>query len=193
MTLLATAESVSDVPFDIFVAVGAILWIVAIFVVLALRYKRCPPGKVMILSGRTGDERGYRIIEGGGALVLPFLQEHAYLDLAPLAVRTQVRDVATQEQGRFEAEVEASVAIDRKRLDTAATRLLHLSSDQIATQADAAIRATLRRVAGPLDNDDGKAREQLENALLVALAADLSMLGLALERLSVERFAAQSS
>ena len=60
---------------------ATILFLVAIVIFFAQRYKRCPPDKVMVVYGRTDKGKASRTIHGGAALVWPLVQTtHPYTD-----------------------------------------------------------------------------------------------------------------
>ncbi|MBI2674441.1 MAG: hypothetical protein HYX22_01760 [Candidatus Yanofskybacteria bacterium] len=78
--------------------IGTVLLFIAILGSLryaASRYKKVPPSRVGIIYGRKQiyeipqqdgtvkqEKLGFRLLTGGGALVLPFLEDYAELDLS---------------------------------------------------------------------------------------------------------------
>ena len=65
---------------------ATLLFLVAIVIFFAQRYKRCPPDKVMVVYGRTDKGKASRTIHGGAALVWPLIQDYAFLSLNPITV-----------------------------------------------------------------------------------------------------------
>ena len=103
---------------------------------IASRYKRCPSDKILVVYGKTaGNEPQY--YHGGGALVLPFVQGHAYLDLAPLPVELRGRGLRTADESSVDVVVDLAVAVTRdpQLIPTAAERLLHIAPADIAALA----------------------------------------------------------
>jgi len=64
---------------------STILWIIAIgalvillfstVLFLAGRYKRCPSDKILVIYGKVDEGRSSRCMHGGGALILPLIQD----------------------------------------------------------------------------------------------------------------------
>ena len=62
---------------------------------LATRYKRCPSDKILVVYGKVSSAKGVsglasRCYHGGGAFVLPVVQDFAFLDLTPMSI--DIRD-----------------------------------------------------------------------------------------------------
>lgn len=49
---------------------------------VAWRYQRVPTDRVLVVYGRLADGSGAQLFHAGGALVLPIVQGHAWLDAA---------------------------------------------------------------------------------------------------------------
>jgi len=56
------------------------------FIFLATRYKRCPSDKILVIYGKVANNRSSNCLHGGGALVLPLIQDYAYLSLTPMPI-----------------------------------------------------------------------------------------------------------
>ena len=63
----------------ILVAVLAVA-VAAFIAALSSRYKRCPSDKILVVYGKTGGASA-KCIHGGGAFIMPVIQDYAYLDL----------------------------------------------------------------------------------------------------------------
>ena len=74
---------------------GAILVGVAIFTILIMvlkQFRRCPSNRVLVIFGsRTGRSGAAKTIHGGAALVLPLVQDYAYLSLEPIQIEIPLR------------------------------------------------------------------------------------------------------
>jgi len=66
------------------VMVGAALLSLGMFI--ASRYKRCPSNKILVIYGKVGSGRSATTVHGGGKLVLPIIQDYAYLSLEPIQI-----------------------------------------------------------------------------------------------------------
>ena len=70
------------------IVVVVVLLIVLIVLTVALRYKTCPPDKIMIIYGKLkastdGTYSSAKCIHGGAAFVWPFFQKYTFMDLTP--------------------------------------------------------------------------------------------------------------
>ena len=69
--------------------------IIIYFVIFAVRYKRVPPNKAMVVFGKPqktkGGKRSYIIITGGAKFIIPLIEEIAFipLDARPLEIRLE--------------------------------------------------------------------------------------------------------
>ena len=77
---------------------GAVVALLAfvLFIVLfvAKFYKRCPSNKVLVVFGKGVGSGTAKTIHGGAALVLPLIQDYAYLSLEPITVEIDLRGAA---------------------------------------------------------------------------------------------------
>ncbi|NLG26303.1 MAG: flotillin family protein, partial [Chloroflexi bacterium] len=72
------------------------LIVIALFLTLVGRYKRCPSNKILVIFGKTG-KGAARTIHGGAAFVWPVLQDYAYLDLEPFVVPIELTNALSNE------------------------------------------------------------------------------------------------
>ena len=73
------------------IIVVAVLLVFMIILTVAVRYKTCPPDKIMIIYGKLrsradGTSSAAKCIHGGAAFVWPFFQKYTFMDLTPLAI-----------------------------------------------------------------------------------------------------------
>jgi len=68
--------------------ITVIVTLIIIFVVLgvcwacAKRYRKVPPNEVLVVYGRkTKEGRGYRVVAGGAAFIVPVLEEYSMISL----------------------------------------------------------------------------------------------------------------
>ena len=80
---------------------ATILFLVAIVIFFAQRYKRCPPDKVMVVYGRTDKGKASRTIHGGAALVWPLIQDYAFLTLTPITINIDLRNALSLQNIRI--------------------------------------------------------------------------------------------
>src|SRR6201982_1976076 len=91
-----------DVPIEIGIMIGlAVLVFVMIFLTLATRYKRCPSNRILVIYGKmTGSPTGTRCVHGGARLVLPLVQDYAYLNLEPIQIDISLKGALSMENIR---------------------------------------------------------------------------------------------
>ncbi|MFT6148962.1 MAG: flotillin [Saprospiraceae bacterium] len=131
-------------------AIAVIILFVVIFGVIAYGvylfitryYVRIPPNKAAIIFGRrheitdplTGDVRvrGFRIVKGGAALVIPLLEEVEYLDLSNRKIELEVRDIRSLNGVKVDVQAVAIIRIgtEESALETAATQFGNMNDEK---------------------------------------------------------------
>src|SRR6185436_13688531 len=84
------------------VVIGLLLAALSTFVAFARNYRKCPPNQVLVVYGRkhTGkdqERRGYRLITGGSAFVLPLFEDFTYIGLETFTVESSVTDTPNKD------------------------------------------------------------------------------------------------
>ncbi|WP_251977187.1 SPFH domain-containing protein [Salinicola avicenniae] len=126
-----------------FMAAGAVA--VVIFIALLAMLKAviqvCPPNQVMVVQGSktktNGREYGFRVILGGTAIVIPFLNRAEFLDLSVLPINVRVEGVNSANGITVGADATACVGVDIEDtalLYTAVERMLGKSRAEIHDQ-----------------------------------------------------------
>ena len=133
---------------------GTLVWVLGATGFLFLRrYKRCPPDKLLVIYGRTGEGGSAvpRVLHGGGAFVLPWIQDHAYLSLTP--IRLELTLPRARDAGGRGEEVACTLTVaigaDEALRQRAAERLLNRSPEEVARLAEDVVRGQLH--AFPMD------------------------------------------
>jgi flotillin len=113
------------------IVVAAIVLFVTVSALVS-RYKRCPSDKILVIYGRTGGASA-KCIHGGGAFVWPVIQDFAFLDLKPLSIEANLTNALSRQNIRVDVPCRFTIAISTESdsMNTAAERLLGLSSEQI--------------------------------------------------------------
>jgi len=164
-----------------------VLMVVAfLFVYLALilkQYKRCPPNRILVIFGKTGTDQPVMCIHGGAKLVMPLIQDYGWLPLEPIRVEVSRQRTASGKTISDPLPRVFSVAIGTtpEMMQTAAVRLLGLTSDVIRQQAEDIIVARLDALieavdAGELKPGTDEFHERLEDSI----GPELGKLGLVL-------------
>ena len=125
-------------------AVAGVIAVAVFFVLIAfLRafVRVCPPNHVMVIQGSKtvtdGKTYGFRVIVGGRAIVIPFLNRAELLDLSVLAINVRVEGVNSANGITVGADATACVCVDvddRTLLFTAVERMLGKTRDEIQEQ-----------------------------------------------------------
>jgi len=68
-----------DWPYVVLISLAAMVFFI-IAIMFITRYRRCPSNQVLVIYGKfTGSATGTRCLHGGARLVLPLVQDHAYM------------------------------------------------------------------------------------------------------------------
>jgi flotillin len=128
------------------IVVAAIVIFVTISALVA-RYKRCPSDKILVIYGRTGGTSA-KCVHGGGAFIWPVIQDFAFLDLKPLSIEANLTNALSRQNIRVDVPCRFTIAISTESdsMNTAAERLLGLSSEQIQELAKDILFGQLRLV-----------------------------------------------
>ena len=72
------------------------------FIFLATRYKKCPSDKILVIYGKVANNRSSRCMHGGGTLVLPLIQDYAYLSLTPMTISIPLQNALSLQNIRID-------------------------------------------------------------------------------------------
>tara|TARA_B100001250_G_scaffold412358_1_gene443335 strand:- start:119 stop:1510 length:1392 start_codon:yes stop_codon:yes gene_type:complete len=131
---------------------ATLLFLVAIVIFFAQRYKRCPPDKVMVVYGRTDKGKASRTIHGGAALVWPLIQDYAFLSLTPITINVDLKNALSQQNIRINVPSTFTIGVSTEKIimANAAERLLGLQQPQIEEMAKEIIFGQLRLTVASL-------------------------------------------
>jgi len=178
---------------------GNALWIVliigAVFLVLlfllmfvATRYKRCPSNRVLVVYGKVGGAKAANCYHGGGAFVLPLIQDYAYLSLEPLVIDIPLEGALSLNNIRVNVPSTFTVGIstDPVLMNNAAERLLGLDERKIRDQAQDIILGQLRLVIATLSIEEiNKDREKFMSLINENVAQEVNKVGLELINVNI--------
>ena len=185
--VLAQAESAAA----LWVALAAALVIIlfGMVVTLARRYKRCPSNRVLVVYGRSKTGKVAKTMHGGGTLVLPLIQDYAFLSLDPIQIEVPLENALSMENIRISVPSVFTVAIGTEPtiMNNAAIRLLGLTTKDISKQAEDIIFGQLRQViASMLIEDINRDREQFLHSIQTSLEPELAKIGLVLINVNIK-------
>lgn len=170
----------------IIIAVGAVVFFVLISALVA-RYKRCPSDKILVVYGRTGGSSA-KCIHGGGAFIWPVIQDYAYLDLKPLSIEANLTNALSRQNIRVDVPCRFTIAISTEadNMNTAAERLLGLSSEQIQELAKDILFGQLRLVIATMTIEEiNSDRDKFLDNISKNVDSELKKIGLKLINVNV--------
>jgi len=166
---------------------GIILILVGGF--LLSRYKRCPSNRVLVIYGKVGKGKSAKCVHGGGAFVLPIIQDWKYLHLSPLPIEIDLRGALSKQNIRINTPSTFTVGVSTRPeiMVNAAERLLALSDDEVRTQAVDIILGQLRLVIATLTIEEiNQDREQFLQLINKHVAVELNKIGLELINVNIK-------
>lgn len=186
---LAAVDAVKD---------GSIWWTVlyvvvalfALFLLLYLirRYKRCPSDKILVVFGKVGTGQSARCIHGGGALILPLIQDYRYLSLTPMTISIPLQNALSLQNIRINVPSTFTVGVstDPSIMTNAAERLLELQNRDIEAMAREIIFGQLRLTVASLTIEQiNQDRESFLTAIRKNVEPELNKIGLYLINVNI--------
>ena len=173
------------------VALIVVLVLMACLTVLALLlkyYKRCPSNRVLVIYGKTKRDEPANCIAGGATLVVPLIQDYAWLSLEPMQIEIPLRGALSSENIRVNVPSVFTVAVgtSKELMNNAAIRLLGLSSMQIKKQAEEIIFGQLRQVIASMQIEDiNRDRDTFLTHIQESLEPELRKIGLELINVNI--------
>ncbi len=160
--------------------------------IAAMRYKKVPPDKAMVILGkRQRGGRGYRVISGGAKVVVPIVESIEWLDLKVHHLELDLTDVRADVRGLNDvvavgAVAEVKIGSDESNLNAAAENLLGKSDreiDQLATAVrEGHNRGTCATLAAASIDSD---RDEFATQVAAHASDDLRKLGLEIRSLRI--------
>ena len=176
--------------------IATVLVFFTILMVLVRRYKRCPSNRVLVIFGKyTGSPTGTRCLHGGARLVLPLVQDYAYLNLEPIQIEIPLKGALSIENIRVNVPSVFTVAVgtDSETMQNAAIRILGLGVNEIKQQAGDIIFGQLRQVIASMKIEDiNRDREQFLRNIQTSLEGELKKIGLVLINVNITDFTDES-
>lgn len=186
------------VPFLAFVAEDLMFWgglggfVLLLFMFTALfvtrQYKRCPSNRILVIYGRVGDKQAARCIHGGGALVVPLVQDFEFLSLDPQVIEIPLEGALSQNNIRVNvpSTFTVGIGIDPVLMNNAAERLLGLGEAKIRDHAQDIILGQLRLVIATLSIEEiNKDREKFMSLINENVGQEINKIGLELINVNI--------
>lgn len=169
-------------------AAAVLLLLMFFMVFFALRYRRCPSNRVLVVYGRVGGNRAAKCYHGGGTFVWPLIQDFAYMQLEPLVIDIPLEGALSLNNIRVNVPATFTVGIstDPVLMNNAAERLLPLTPQQIRDLAQDIILGQLRLVIATLTIEEiNKDREKFMGLINKNVAEEINKIGLELINVNI--------
>ncbi|MFN8655471.1 MAG: SPFH domain-containing protein [Candidatus Obscuribacterales bacterium] len=143
----------------ILLGIGAVVFLVLLASFVGSFYQKCGPNQAMIISGM-GCQKGehqFKIVKGGGDVVVPVIQQRAFLSLEvmPIDVRSQSPIITKSGVPVFvEGVAQVKIRGDDESIATAAEQFLGKSDEEIASIAHETLVGHLRAILGNLEVEE---------------------------------------
>ncbi len=175
-------------PYLALIVLAAMIFFV-IAVMFLTRYKRCPSNQVLVIYGKyTGSATGTRCLHGGARLVLPLVQDYAYMSLEPIQIEVPLKGALSMENIRINVPSVFTVAIgtDLETMQNAAIRLLGLNTNETKQQAGDIIFGQLRQVIASMKIEEiNRDRDKFLQSIQMSLEPELQKIGLVLINVNI--------
>ncbi len=180
-------------PAIIAAIVVAVLILVLIVLTIAVRYKTCPPDKIMVIYGKIrpnadGTYRSAKCVHGGASFVIPFIQKYTFMDLTPLSISVDLKSALSKQNIRIDVPSIFTVGIstDPAIMQNAAERLRMLTLNQVSDLARDIIFGQLRLVIATMNIEEINAdRDKFLEAISRNVEGELKKVGLRLINVNV--------
>ncbi len=180
-------------PAIIAAIVVAVLILVLIVLTIAVRYKTCPPDKIMVIYGKIrpnadGTYRSAKCVHGGASFVVPFIQKYTFMDLTPLSISVDLKSALSKQNIRIDVPSIFTVGIstDPAIMQNAAERLRMLTLNQVSDLARDIIFGQLRLVIATMNIEEINAdRDKFLEAISRNVEGELKKVGLRLINVNV--------
>ena len=151
LLLAAARQSQGTSTFVTLLVVLAVVLFVTVLTV-ARFYKRCPSDRILVIYGKVAGGRSAHCIHGGGAFIIPLVQDYAYIGLTPMTINIPLQNALSFQNIRINVPSTFTVGVstDPAVMVNAAERLLGLRADAIEGMAKEIIFGQLRLTVASL-------------------------------------------
>lgn len=186
--LQSSADPIGGIIGTLGLAFVPLVLLAGLALLFVSRYKRCPANRVLVISGSFVGGQAAKCISGGGAFVLPVLQEWEYLSLEPIQIDIPLKDALSFENIRVSVPSVFTVAVgaEEEVRQNAAQRLLKLPPEQVKRQAQDIIFGQLRQVIASMRIEEiNRDRESFLHNIQTSLEPELKKVGLVLLNVNI--------
>ena len=167
--------------------------IVSLLIMVLSRVKRCPPDKIMVISGtvgrnKDGTRKSSKCKHGGTSFVWPLVQEYHYLDLTPISIQVDLKSALSKQNIRIDVPSKFTVGISTEQgvMQNAAERVLGLKLPEIQELSKDIIFGQLRLVIATMEIEEiNTDRDKFLEAVSRNVEGELKKIGLRLINVNV--------
>jgi flotillin len=169
------------------IALGLMPIVVVVFLFLfagifiSKQYQRCPSNRILVIYGSVGGTKSANCIHGGGAFVVPLIQDYTFLSLEPITIEIDLRSALSKKNIRVNVPSTFTVGISTRPniMSNAAERLLGLTIAEISSQAQDIILGQMRLVIATLAIEEiNQDREKFLDLVNKNVNLELNKIGL---------------
>ncbi len=160
-----------------------------VLVALAMRYKKCPSDRILVVYGKVGEGKSAQCYHGGAAFIWPIIQDYQYLNLTPLPIDIKLEGALSKQNIRVNTPSTFTVGIATEPgvMENAAERLLGLTMQHITELAKDIIFGQMRVVIATMDIEEINAdRDKLIANISTGVEVELKKVGLRLINVNVQ-------
>jgi flotillin len=177
-----------EIPFGTIglVVVGLIVLVIVFYAIT--RYKRCPSDKILVIFGKVGTGKSSKTVHGGGHLIIPLIQEAAWLSLTPMTINIQLQNALSLQNIRIHvpSTFTVGISVEPAIMQNAADRLLGLRAAAIEDMAREIIFGQLRLTVAALTIEQiNQDREQFMSLIRKNVEPELNKIGLYLINVNI--------
>lgn len=132
---------------------GIVIAFMATILIYAMKYKKVPPNKAMVVYGakQKRTRKGYIIITGGAKFIQPILETYEFLSLESIPLKMALNNVRVDTHNEkaiisLKANSVVRISSDPRILETAAGNLLGKSGKEIGDIAMNMIEGSIRNI-----------------------------------------------
>ncbi|MGB0678142.1 MAG: flotillin family protein [Polyangiales bacterium] len=177
-----------ETRFALIAVVAAVVIVVGMLMFLASRYRRCPSDRILVIYGRVGVGQSAQCIHGGGKLVIPLVQDYAYLSLTPMTIGIPLQNALSLQNIRINVPSTFTVGVSTQPaiMTNAAERLLGLAQPTIEEMAREIIFGQLRLTVASLTIEQiNQDRESFLESIRKNVEPELNKIGLYLINVNI--------
>ncbi len=175
--------------FTIAIFVGLVAFVLGMVAFIYYCFKQCPSDRVLVIYGIATGGQTFRCIHGGSTFVWPIIQHHQFLDLTPIPIDANLKDLKDKNNIPVNILSTYTIGISTAAgvMENAAERLLCLDLKQIRLLGQDIILGQVRVVIASMDIDAiNTDRDLLIEKITAGVQIELTKVGLRLINVMIQ-------